>query len=113
VLRLIHTTATSPFSFSKFLIYSGKQGSGATVLGGGVAGGTCDPYSLNINILGKAVVLHFAFTLFCSWSRAKSAYRFLGIAVLVSSSHKFSKSQCFLDKKLYTLLSWPTLILFF
>jgi hypothetical protein len=30
---------------------------------------TCNPTSLNINILGKAAVLHFA--LLCSWGHAK------------------------------------------
>jgi hypothetical protein len=32
---------------------------------------TCDPTSPNVNILGKAVVLHFALALFCSWGHAK------------------------------------------
>jgi hypothetical protein len=41
-------------------MYSGKQGGGAKVLvgGGWETGGTCDHYSLNINILGKSAVLH-------------------------------------------------------
>jgi hypothetical protein len=78
-------------SFSKSFIYSGKQGGGATVLGEGcdiITGETCDPYSLNVNSLGKAAVLHFALAHFCGWGRANSAYKLFGIAVLMSSSHR-------------------------
>jgi hypothetical protein len=61
-------------SFSKSFIYSGKQGGGVRVLGEGhdiVTRETCLPTSLNVNNLGKAAVLHFAFTLFCDWGCAK------------------------------------------
>jgi hypothetical protein len=40
------------------------------------------PYSLNVNILGKAAMLHFALAPFCSWGCANSACRLLDIAVL-------------------------------
>jgi hypothetical protein len=70
VLWWRHTTAST--ITSEFIIYSGKPGSRATVLG--VADivvirnrGTCDHYSLDINILGKEAVLHFVFSPFCSW----------------------------------------------
>jgi hypothetical protein len=56
-------------SFSKSFIHSGKKGGGTTVLREGhdiVTGETCDHYSLNINILGKAAMLHLALALFCS-----------------------------------------------
>jgi hypothetical protein len=60
-------------SFSKSFISSGKQGGGATVLREGrdtVTRETCVPTSLNINNLGKLVVLYFAFPLF-NWGLAK------------------------------------------
>jgi hypothetical protein len=50
-------------SFSESFISSGKQGGGATVLGEEGDIGTretCVPTSLNINNVGKAVVVHFA-----------------------------------------------------
>jgi hypothetical protein len=58
-------TTTASSTSSEFIIYSGKQGSTATVLRGHdtvVIGkqGTCNHYSLDVNILGKAAVLHFA-----------------------------------------------------
>jgi hypothetical protein len=59
---------------SEFIIYSSKQGNRVTVLGRAkldivVIGKwvTCDGYSLDVNILGKAAVLHFALSLFCGW----------------------------------------------
>jgi hypothetical protein len=55
-------------------IYSDKQGGGAAVLGERrdiVTRETCIPTSLNVSILGKAAVLHFAFALFCGWGHAK------------------------------------------
>jgi hypothetical protein len=61
-------------SLSESFISSGKQGGGATVLGEGcdiVARETCFHTSLNVNNLGKATVLHFAFPLFCGWGCAK------------------------------------------
>jgi hypothetical protein len=79
---------------SEFIIYSGKQGGGATVLGWGmtlqllVTGGTGNCYFLNINILGKAAMLHFALIPFCGWGCASSACRLLGIAVLMLNSHR-------------------------
>jgi hypothetical protein len=61
-------------SFSESVIYNGKQGGGVTVHGeehDTETGQICNCYSLNINILGKAPVLHFALTLFCGWGCAK------------------------------------------
>jgi hypothetical protein len=60
-----------PHVFLQQVFY--KQGGGATVLGGGdiVTRETYDPTSLNINNLGKAAVLHVAFTPFWSWGYAK------------------------------------------
>jgi hypothetical protein len=43
---------------------------------------TYDGYSLNVNILGKTAMLHFALTLFCGWDHANLACRLLDIAVL-------------------------------
>jgi hypothetical protein len=40
-----------------------------------------DCYSLNINILVKTTVLHFALTSFCSWGCANSDCRLFDIAV--------------------------------
>jgi hypothetical protein len=42
-------------------MYSGKQGSRATLLEahGIITRETCDRYSLNVNNLGKATMLHF------------------------------------------------------
>jgi hypothetical protein len=63
----------SPFGLS--FISSGKQGGGATVLGEGcdiVPRETCIPTSFSEQKqLGKAAVLHFAFSPFCSWGHAK------------------------------------------
>jgi hypothetical protein len=59
-------------SFSQFFIYSGKQGGGATVLR------RADMFlvlSLNINNLGKAAVLHFAFAPFAAGVIPNSACR--------------------------------------
>jgi hypothetical protein len=67
-------TNQPPSSFSESFISNGKQGDGGTVLREGhgiVTRETCNHYSLNINILGKAPVLHFAHTLFWDWGRAK------------------------------------------
>jgi hypothetical protein len=53
-------------SFSEYFIFSGKQGSGATVLEEGcdiVTRGTSVPASLNLNNLGKASELHLIFLL--------------------------------------------------
>jgi hypothetical protein len=80
---------------SEFIIYTGKQEVKQQFWRAGVdivTGRTCDRYSLNINTLGKADMLHFALTPFCSWGCANSACRLLGIAVLMSSSHGFSYS---------------------
>jgi hypothetical protein len=102
VLRPRHTTAAPPSqaassqqpttsSFSKSFIYTCKQGGGAMVLGEGhdiVTRETWDSYSLKINILGKAAVLHYALTPFCSWGCANSACRLLDVAMLMSSSHR-------------------------
>jgi hypothetical protein len=52
-------------------------------------GGTCDCYSLDVTILGKAAVLHFTLTPFCSWGCANPACKLFDIAVLVSRSHRF------------------------
>jgi hypothetical protein len=52
-------------------------------------GGTCDCYSLDVTILGKAAVLHFTLTPFCSWGCANPACRLFDIAVLMSRSHRF------------------------
>jgi hypothetical protein len=52
-------------------------------------GGTCDCYSLDVTILGKAAVLHFTLTPFCSWGCANPACKLFDIAVLVSHSHRF------------------------
>jgi hypothetical protein len=73
-------------SFSKSFISSGKQGGGATVLREGcdtVTRETCIP---TVNNLGKAAVLLFAFSLLAG-AVPNSAYRSLGTAVLMSSSH--------------------------
>jgi hypothetical protein len=72
-------------------------------------GGTCDRYSLDVSILGKAAVLRFALppsvaggcaipacrslgtavlTLFCSWGCANSACRLCDTAMLMSGSHR-------------------------
>jgi hypothetical protein len=40
-------------------------------------GETCNCYSLNVNILGKAAVLHFALTLFCGWGHAKLSLKII------------------------------------
>jgi hypothetical protein len=69
---------------SEFIIYSGKKGGGATVLRGGG-----HDYSLNVNIFGKTAVLHFVLTPYCGQGCANSACGLLGIAVLMSSSHRF------------------------
>jgi hypothetical protein len=51
--------------------------------------GTCNHNSLDVNILGKAAVLHFALTPFCSWRPVPiPAYRLSDIAVLMSSFHR-------------------------
>jgi hypothetical protein len=66
-------------SFRKSFISSGKQGGRATVPGEGhdiVTRETCVPTSLNINNLGKAAVLHFAF--FCSWGPTKLSLPIIG-----------------------------------
>jgi hypothetical protein len=34
-------------------------------------GGACHRYSPDVDILGKAAVLHFALTPFCGWGHAK------------------------------------------
>jgi hypothetical protein len=60
--------------------------------GGRETGGTCDHYSLNINILGKSAVLHFALASFCGWGCANSTCRLLGIAVLCQVLIGFSDS---------------------
>jgi hypothetical protein len=39
---------------------------------------TCNHYSLNINILGKMAVLHFALVLFCGWGHAKLSLKLIG-----------------------------------
>jgi hypothetical protein len=66
---------------SEFIIDSSKQEGGATVLGGGdiILGrvGTCDHFSLNVNILGKTAVLHFALTPFCSWGCVKHSLQII------------------------------------
>jgi hypothetical protein len=67
-------------SFSESFIYSGKQGGGARVLWEGhdiVPRETRHPTSPNVNNLGKASVLHFAFTTFCSWGHAKLSLPFI------------------------------------
>jgi hypothetical protein len=64
----------------QFLTGEGKRGS--------MTGGTCDHYCLNINILGKAAVLHFALPHFCSWVCTNSACRLFDIAVFMSNSHR-------------------------
>jgi hypothetical protein len=46
--------------------------------------GTCGPYSLHLNILWQAAVLHFALAPFCSCQSQPA-----DIAVLMSSSHRF------------------------
>jgi hypothetical protein len=46
------------------------------------------PISACKNILGKAAALHLILTLFCGWDVWNSAYRTLGTAVLMSSSHR-------------------------
>jgi hypothetical protein len=66
-------------SFSESFISSGKQGGGVTVLEEGrdiITRETCIPASLNVNNLGKAVVLHFA--LFCGWGSAKLSLPIIG-----------------------------------
>jgi hypothetical protein len=73
-------------SFRESFISSGKQGGGATVLREGcdtVTRETCIP---TVNNLGKAAVLLFAFSLLAG-AVPNSAYRSLGTAVLMSSSH--------------------------
>jgi hypothetical protein len=75
--QLPHQQPTNQYtksSFGESFTYSVKQGGGATVLMEGcdiVTRETCNPYSLKVNVLGKAAVLHFALTHFCSWGRAK------------------------------------------
>jgi hypothetical protein len=57
-------------SFRESFMSSVKQGGGTTVLREGcdiVTRETCTPTSLNVNNLGKAAVLQFAFAPFCSW----------------------------------------------
>jgi hypothetical protein len=49
-------------------------------------GGTCNRYPLDVNILGKAAVLHFALTPFCSCGLCQSQPA--DMAVLMSSSHR-------------------------
>jgi hypothetical protein len=76
---------------SEFIIYSGKEGSRATILGRHDIvvtrnRGTCNCYSLHINIFGKETVLHFALTPFCSWGLCQS--QSTDIAVLMSSYHR-------------------------
>jgi hypothetical protein len=46
--------------------------------------GTCDHFSLNVNILGKAVVLHLVH--FCSWGCAKLSLQFFDTAVVMYSA---------------------------
>jgi hypothetical protein len=77
-------------TFSESFIFSGKQASGATVLGEGcdiITRETCVPTSLNVNNLGKASVLHLV--LFCvAGAMPNLACQLLGTAVLLSSSHR-------------------------
>jgi hypothetical protein len=75
-------------SFSKSFIHSGKNEEVDPQGHYMVKGETAHHYSLNVNILGKAAVLHFALALFCGWGHANSARRLFGIAVLMSSSHR-------------------------
>jgi hypothetical protein len=49
-------------------------------------GGTSDCYSLHVNILQKAAVLHFALDPFYTWGLCQSQPA--NLAVLMSSSHK-------------------------
>jgi hypothetical protein len=91
VLWWRHTASTIS---NKFIVYSGKPGSRATVLEGCDIvvfrnGGRWDSYSLHVNILQRAAVLHFALTPFCSWGLCQIlAYRLFAIDVLMSSSHR-------------------------
>jgi hypothetical protein len=81
---LLYTVANKEVEQQFSVCVWGERG-GVTLPG---TGGTCNHYSLNVNILGKAAMLYFALTLFCGWGRANSACRLLDIAVLMSGSHR-------------------------
>jgi hypothetical protein len=53
---------------------SSSGGGGDTI----AIGETCHRYSLNVNILGKASVLHFALTPFCGLGCAKLSLQIIG-----------------------------------
>jgi hypothetical protein len=76
-MEMITTSSTS----SEFSIYSGKmrwsssyRGRGMTLQFSGT-GGNYDCFSLNVNILGKTVVLHLAH--FCGWGCVISSLQFI------------------------------------
>jgi hypothetical protein len=100
---------TTSCTSSEFIIYSSKTRRWATVLQGRGCdsdiivlwtGETCDCFSLNVNILRKAAMLHFVLTLLhlgpcqtkpvdsVAGAMPNSACRLFDTAVLTSSSHR-------------------------